>query len=92
MVIIRPECILGLLIIYRAVFGSFAAGWVADRIGRRLSFASAFIFSAVGITLEVISTTNSIFFAGKFVNGFAIGAFVATGFTYIGEVSESRPG
>lgn len=49
--------------------------------------ATAIIFSIVGITLEVVATTNPMFFAGKFINGFAIGGFVATGFTYIGEVS-----
>lgn len=70
-----------------AVFGSFAAGWIADRIGRRLSFATSFIFSAVGITLEVVATTNALFFAGKFINGWAIGGFIATGFTYIGEIA-----
>ncbi len=74
----------------RAVFGSFAAGWIADRVGRRLSFAFSFLFSAVGITLEVIATTNAIFFAGKFIDGWAIGGFVATGFTYIGEVNTAN--
>jgi SP family general alpha glucoside:H+ symporter-like MFS transporter len=61
---------------------------VADKLGRRLAFAVAFLFSAVGITLEVISTSSPVFFVGKFINGFAIGGFVAVGFTYIGEVSD----
>lgn len=67
--------------------GSLAAGWIADRIGRKFSFAVAFIFSAVGITLEVVATRSPVFFAGKFINGFAIGGFIATSFTYVGEVS-----
>jgi SP family general alpha glucoside:H+ symporter-like MFS transporter len=73
----------------RAVLGSIAAGWIADRIGRKFSFAIAFIFSTVGITLEVVAQTSGIFFAGKFVNGFAIGGFIATSFTYVGEVGFS---
>jgi hypothetical protein len=69
-----------------AVFGSIAAGWIADKIGRKFSFAIAFIFSAVGITLEVVAVTSGVFFAGKFINGVAIGIFIATSFTYVGEV------
>lgn len=76
------------ILIYKsAVLGSLAAGWIADKIGRKFSFAIAFIFSAVGITLEVVATTSGVFFAGKFINGFAIGLFIATSFTYVGEVS-----
>jgi SP family general alpha glucoside:H+ symporter-like MFS transporter len=44
------------------------------------------IFSVVAITLEVIATTNAVFFAGKLVNGLAIGGFVSVAFTYVGEV------
>lgn len=72
-----------------AVLGSIAAGWIADKIGRKLSFSVAFVFSAVGITLEVVAMTSPVFFAGKFVNGFAIGGFIATSFTYVGEVCVS---
>jgi len=64
-------------------------GWIADKIGRRLSFAIAFIFSAAGITLEVIAVSSPVFFSGKFINGWAIGMFIATSFTYVGEVSIS---
>jgi MFS-type transporter involved in bile tolerance (Atg22 family) len=78
--------------INRAVIGSLAAGWIADKIGRKFSFAIAFIFSVVGITLEVVATTPAVFFAGKFINGFAIGGFIATSFTYVGEVSYSSMG
>jgi MFS transporter, SP family, general alpha glucoside:H+ symporter len=49
-------------------------------------FAIGFVFSFVGITLEVIATTNPVFFAGKFVNGFAIGTFISLSMTYVGEV------
>jgi SP family general alpha glucoside:H+ symporter-like MFS transporter len=72
---------------YRAVIGSFAAGSIADKVGRRLCFVVAMIFSVVGITVEVVATTNPVFFAGKFINGFAIGGFVSVAFTYVGEVS-----
>lgn len=44
----------------------------------------------VGITVEVVSNKtvnpNAVFFAGKCINGFAIGALLATGMIYISEV------
>ncbi|KAG9235732.1 general substrate transporter [Amylocarpus encephaloides] len=70
-----------------AVLGSFLAGCIADSVGRKLCFASAFFFSVIGITLEVVATNSPVFFAGKLVNGLAIGGFVATGFTYVGEIA-----
>ncbi|KAH9223011.1 putative maltose permease [Leptodontidium sp. 2 PMI_412] len=70
-----------------AVFGSFAAGWIADKIGRKLTYAICFLFSVIGITLEVVATNSPIFFGGKFVNGFAIGGFISVSFTYIGEIA-----
>jgi MFS family permease len=78
-----------MLTLFSAVMGTMAAGLIADRAGRKLSFATSFLFSAIGITLEVVATSSSVFFAGKFINGFAIGGFIATGFTYVGEVSAS---
>lgn len=46
----------------------------------------ALAISFVSITLEVIATTNEMFFGGKFLNGFAVGTLKAVSATYIGEV------
>ncbi|KAF9878323.1 MFS hexose transporter [Colletotrichum karsti] len=70
-----------------AVVGSIGAGYIADLIGRKWTYFISYIFIFVGITLEVISTTNEIFFAGKFIAGFPIGAFITVSMTYIGEVA-----
>ncbi|GKT49678.1 maltose permease MAL61 [Colletotrichum spaethianum] len=70
-----------------AVVGSIGAGYVADRIGRKWTYFISYIFILVGITLETISTTNEIFFAGKFIAGFPIGAFITVSMTYIGEIA-----
>ncbi|WYZ43296.1 hypothetical protein EsH8_VI_000995 [Colletotrichum jinshuiense] len=70
-----------------AVVGSIGAGYVADRIGRKWTYFISYIFIFVGITLETISTTNEIFFAGKFIAGFPIGAFITVSMTYIGEIA-----
>jgi SP family general alpha glucoside:H+ symporter-like MFS transporter len=50
-------------------------------------YAIAFVFVLVGITVETIATTNAVFFAGKFINGFAVGAFGTIAVTYVAEVS-----
>lgn len=69
-----------------SVIGSLSIGWLSDRIGRRLGYACCFIFSIVGITLEVVATSNPVFFSGKLINGFGIGGIIAISFTYVGEV------
>ncbi|RDW76922.1 hypothetical protein BP6252_04975 [Coleophoma cylindrospora] len=70
-----------------AVAGNLGGGQVADMIGRKLAYLVAMVVAVVGITLEVIATQNAVFFAGKFVNGFALGAFIAVSFSYIGEIA-----
>ncbi|KAI1485034.1 general substrate transporter [Biscogniauxia mediterranea] len=70
-----------------AVIGSLASGAIADRIGRKWTYFIWYIFIFTGITLETISTTNELFFAGKFVAGFAVGGFISVSMTYIGEIS-----
>jgi hypothetical protein len=53
--------------------------------------AICYVLLFAGITVEVIShnqsNPNAVFFAGKLINGFAIGGLLATALTYIGEVS-----
>jgi len=39
-----------------------------------------------GITIEVIATTNPVFFVGKTLNGVAVGGFISLAFTYLGEI------
>ncbi|KAH6986603.1 MFS hexose transporter [Ilyonectria destructans] len=70
-----------------AVLGSFGAGFIADRIGRKPTIAVAYAITFIGVTLEFIATTNSLFFAGKLLNGFAIGGLISVTFTYLGEIT-----
>ncbi|PMD36491.1 general substrate transporter [Hyaloscypha variabilis F] len=70
-----------------ACIASLGIGYIADKIGRKWAYALGLVFSYIGITIEFVATTNPMFFAGKFVNGFAIGTFVTLSFTYIGEIS-----
>jgi SP family general alpha glucoside:H+ symporter-like MFS transporter len=58
--------------------------------------AICYVLIFAGITVEVIShqqsNPNAVFFAGKMINGLAIGALLATALTYIGEVSSKNRG
>lgn len=70
----------------RQFFGALIAGQVADWIGRRNSIAIALLISFGAVTLEFVSTTNEMFFGGKFMNGFATGILQTVAGSYIGEV------
>ncbi|KFZ10467.1 hypothetical protein V502_08115 [Pseudogymnoascus sp. VKM F-4520 (FW-2644)] len=70
-----------------ACVGSLGIAYLADKVGRKWAYALGLLFSYVGITLEFVATKSPVFFAGKLVNGFAIGAFATLSFTYIGEIT-----
>lgn len=44
------------------------------------------VITYAAITMEFVATTNGVFFGGKFLNGFAVGALASITVTYIGEV------
>lgn len=71
----------------RSIIGLLGSGWLADKIGRKRVLAIGYIVVFVAITIETLATSNLSFFIGKFVAGFAIGAFTTTALTYLGEVS-----
>ncbi|CAI4217875.1 unnamed protein product [Parascedosporium putredinis] len=67
-------------------FGALIAGQIADWIGRRNSIMIALVVSFGAISLEFVSTTNEMFFGGKFLNGFATGILQTVAGSYIGEI------
>ncbi|EON60796.1 hypothetical protein W97_00005 [Coniosporium apollinis CBS 100218] len=67
--------------------GALTAGQIADSIGRKKTVMAFLVVSWIGVTMEFISTTNELFFGGKFVNGFAVGTLAALGTTYVGEIA-----
>ncbi|KAL4884539.1 general substrate transporter [Aspergillus karnatakaensis] len=68
------------------VVGALGSAEIADWIGRRNTLIISLAISYAAVTLEFISTTNEMFFGGKFLNGFAVGAMQAACATYIGEI------
>ncbi|CAH0056277.1 unnamed protein product [Clonostachys solani] len=70
-----------------SVIGTFCAGYLADRFGRKPLLITALLISFAAITLEFLATYSAMFFGGKFLNGFAIGTILSVSVTYIGEVT-----
>lgn len=71
----------------RAVISSIASAELADYIGRKKVLALALIISFVAVAIEFIATTNPVFFAGKLLNGFMVGAVGTIMVSYIGEIT-----
>lgn len=73
------------------VVGAFASGWIVDRIGRKFLIGGCYLIVMVGITVEIIANNaadpNAVFFAGKFINGLAIGGLISTIMSYVGELA-----
>ncbi|KAJ5293792.1 hypothetical protein N7508_008613 [Penicillium antarcticum] len=69
-----------------AVVGALCSGQIADAIGRKLTIGVSLLITVAAVTLEFVATTNEMFFGGKFLNGFALGALASVPITYIGEV------
>ncbi|CAG7982801.1 unnamed protein product [Penicillium salamii] len=70
-----------------AVVGALCSGQIADSIGRKMTMGISLLITVAAVTLEFVATTNEMFFGGKFLNGFALGALASVPLTYVGEVS-----
>ncbi|KAK2056392.1 alpha glucoside transporter [Colletotrichum caudatum] len=70
-----------------AVISSIASAELADFIGRKKVLAIALLISFVAVAIEFIATTNAVFFAGKLLNGFMVGAVGTIMVSYIGETT-----
>ncbi|KAL4914920.1 general substrate transporter [Aspergillus aurantiobrunneus] len=70
-----------------AVVGALCSGQIADAFGRKWTMFGALLISVAAVTSEFVATTNEMFFGGKFLNGFALGALASVPVTYVGEIS-----
>ena len=66
--------------------GALGCGVIADWLGRRAVIIMCLVITYAAVTMEFVATTNELFFGGKFLNGFAIGALSSVTVSYIGEV------
>ena len=67
--------------------GALGCGQLADWLGRRLVIMICLAVTFAAITMEFVATTKEMFFGGKFLNGFVVGALASVTVTYIGEVA-----
>jgi MFS family permease len=74
------------LTISRAIISSLIAAEAADMFGRKRTLMAALVISYVAVAIEFVATSNAVFFAGKFLNGFMVGTVATVMITYIGEV------
>ncbi|KAH7148195.1 general substrate transporter [Dactylonectria macrodidyma] len=70
-----------------AIFGCLGGGYLADRFGRKPMLMAALVVSYAAITMEFVSTTNELFFGGKFLNGFATGCIATVCVSYLSEIA-----
>lgn len=68
------------------MIGALGCGTIADWLGRRPVIIICLVISYASITMEFVATSNGLFFGGKFLNGFAVGALASVTVSYIGEV------
>ncbi|MGC8622328.1 MAG: MFS transporter [Caldisphaera sp.] len=73
-----------------AAFGAFIGGYMTDRLGRRIMFIINMILFVVMALLAGLSTNLYEFIIFRIGLGFALGADVATAFTYIFEFLEEK--
>lgn len=84
------ESWLGSLLALGAVFGPFAFGFLADVIGRKYTLLVTAIPILISYLLFAFSTIIELFYAGRFMIGFALGGVFTVINMYIGEIAESR--
>ncbi|KAK6218437.1 hypothetical protein QIS74_06317 [Colletotrichum tabaci] len=69
------------------IFGSFAAGYMQDWLGRRSVILLASVVAAAGIAVTFVSETSPQFLGGKIIAGFSVGLFTTTTQTYVSEIA-----
>jgi SP family sugar:H+ symporter-like MFS transporter len=70
----RQGTIVGFLCI-GTLIGCLFSGWLADKIGRRLTISASAFFYIIGVIIEITSSTVWVQFAmGRLVAGLGIGA------------------
>ncbi|KAH8205049.1 hypothetical protein TruAng_000772 [Truncatella angustata] len=67
--------------------GAWSSGPVSDRLGRRWTMFIAGVISAAGVTIVYTAESNGQFLGGKMVNAVGLGMALASGQTYISEIT-----
>lgn len=74
-----------------SVVGAFCAGYMADKIGRRLAFAVSCVIAIGGVSAQYFSNGSlGILVAGKAIKGIPVGMWIVIGPTYVSEIAPLR--
>lgn len=69
------------------VAGGLVIAPLSDRLGRRIVLAASVAFAALGSLIAAVTSDYATFTVGRAVTGVAMGAVLAVGNTYIGELA-----
>ena len=76
--------------VHSAILGAFSAAWTADAFGRKAALALLLVVKLISITLEVVATTNGVYFGALFLGGLCWGGFSGVVVTYVSEIAPLR--
>lgn len=69
------------------MLGAFAAGPIADRVGRKWTFGIGAVFSIIGVAVVFVAREPGTFLAGKMVNSISLGICLTNGQIYVSEIT-----
>ncbi|KAJ5215426.1 Major facilitator-type transporter ecdD [Penicillium cinerascens] len=70
--------------------GALIGGGIAERIGRRMTIMLSCLVFAIGVAVQVASTTVAALVAGRLVAGLGVGGVSSTVVLYVSEISPRR--
>ena len=81
---------IGSLVPLGAVFGSFAAGYVAEKFGRKMTLLSSVVPFTVGWAMIAAADNLTVIYVARVISGFALAIPFTVLPMYVGEIAEVR--
>ncbi|KAN0096053.1 MFS general substrate transporter [Hyaloscypha variabilis] len=79
-------------IIYWGFFGAIGSGYLADRLGKRMTLGIGCIVSIGAVFMQIFAAQAVTLLVGKLINGLAIGAFLTIPSGYAAEICPYKSG
>jgi SP family galactose:H+ symporter-like MFS transporter len=73
-----------------AMAGALVAGWMADRLGRRLTIVAAAVLFTAGALIEALAPDATVLVAGRLLVGFGVGVASVAAPLYAAELAPAR--
>lgn len=70
--------------------GAWISGPVSDRYGRRFTMFMAGVLSIIGVAIVYTAENSPQFLVGKMINSLGLGAALASGQTYVSEITPTK--